>query len=156
MPHVYLGLGSNLGDKKKNITNATCIIGSVMGELRTLSSLYETEPWGYISENKFVNAVILIETSLSPEICLKMAKSIEREMGRVYVHSKESYEDRIIDIDILFYDDIVLQTDDYTLPHPLLHKRKFVLEPLAEIAGSLVHPVFHKTIEELLMELSSD
>ena len=153
MANVYIGLGSNLGEKKKNITNATIILGSIMGDIRLLSSLYETEPWGFQSDNTFVNAVILVETDCTPETCLKMAKSIEREMGRTYHHPGEGYEDRIIDIDILLYDDVILNTESLILPHPLLHKRKFVLEPLAEIAPELIHPALHKPIAHLLKEL---
>ncbi|MCQ2209981.1 MAG: 2-amino-4-hydroxy-6-hydroxymethyldihydropteridine diphosphokinase [Paludibacteraceae bacterium] len=156
MSNVYIGLGSNLGDKKKNILNATIILGSIMGDIKILSSLYETQPWGFESDNYFVNAVILIETNCTPETCLEMAKSIEKEMGRTYEHPGEGYEDRIIDIDILMYDNITLQTDSLTIPHPLLHKRKFVLEPLTEIAPDMIHPIFQKTMKKLLQELENN
>lgn len=152
MATVYLGLGTNIGDKKKNITDATIIIGSVMGNLRILSSLYETEPWGYESPNTFLNAVIQIETEIEPQKCLDIAKAIEREMGRV--HTKEGYEDRIIDVDILFYDDIIYHGDNLTIPHPLIEQRDFVLRPMAEIAPDFRHPISGKTMKNLLHELN--
>lgn len=152
MANVYIGLGSNLGDRKKNITNATVILGSVMGDIKILSSIYETKPWGFSSDNLFLNAVILIETDCTPETCLQMAKRIEEEMGRTYAHH-ERYEDRVIDIDILLYDDITIYTEKLTIPHPLIQERKFVLQPLSEIAPELIHPVLNKPIKDLLEEL---
>jgi 2-amino-4-hydroxy-6-hydroxymethyldihydropteridine diphosphokinase len=152
MSNVYIGLGSNLGDRKKNITNATVILGSVMGDIKILSSIYETKPWGFSSNNLFLNAVILIETDCTPETCLQMAKRIEEEMGRTYAHH-ERYEDRVIDIDILLYDDITIHTESLTIPHPLIQEREFVLQPLSEIAPELIHPVLNKPIKDLLEEL---
>lgn len=152
MANVYIGLGSNLGDRKKNITNATVILGSVMGDIKILSSIYETKPWGFSSDNLFLNAVILIETDCTPETCLQIAKRIEEEMGRTYAHH-ERYEDRVIDIDILLYDDITIHTEKLTIPHPLIQERKFVLQPLSEIAPELIHPVLNKPIKDLLEEL---
>ncbi len=151
MAQVYIGLGSNIGDKRKNITNATVLIGALMGDLKVLSSLYETSPWGFESENQFLNAAILVETDQTPETCLAMAKAIEREMGRV--KTGEGYEDRIIDVDILLYEDMVLSTESLTIPHPLMQQRDFVLRPLAEIAPNLLHPTLKKTMAELLSEL---
>ena len=149
MSKLYLGLGSNIGDRKKNITDATMICGALIGTLESLSSLYETEPWGFSSPNKFLNAVICLETDKEPELCLALIKGIEREMGRVY-SCKNGYEDRIIDIDILLYDDLILQTETLTIPHPRIGERDFVLRPLAEIAPELKHPVNGLNIEEML------
>lgn len=149
MSKIYLGLGSNMGDRKQLITDATMICGTIMGNIVTLSSLYETEPWGFSSPNKFLNAAICIETEHSPEKCLAMAKAIEREMGRMK-HAGTGYEDRPIDIDILFYDDLVMNSETLTIPHPLIQKRDFVLRPLAEIAPDLKHPILKKNMDELL------
>ena len=150
MSRLYLGLGSNLGDRKKNITGATTICGALIGALESLSSLYETEPWGFSSPNKFLNAVICLETDKDPGLCLALIKGIEREMGRVYSH-EAGYEDRIIDIDILLYDDLILQTGTLSIPHPRMGERDFVLRPLTEIAPELRHPVSGLKIEEMLV-----
>lgn len=151
MAQLYIGLGTNIGDKKKNITNATIIIGSILGDIRTLSSLYETEPWGYESENKFLNAVILVETEIEPMKCLEIAQAIEREMGRV--HTKEGYEDRIIDVDLLFYDNQIIESEKLTIPHPLIPQRDFVLKPMAEIAPDFIHPVLGEKMSTQLEKL---
>jgi 2-amino-4-hydroxy-6-hydroxymethyldihydropteridine diphosphokinase len=150
MSKLYLGLGSNLGDRKKNITDATMICAALIGTLESLSSLYETEPWGFSSPNKFLNAVICLETGKDPELCFALIKGIEREMGRVY-SCESGYEDRIIDIDILLYDDLILQTEMLSIPHPRMGERDFVLRPLAEIAPGLRHPVSGGRIVEMLV-----
>ena len=133
MANVYIGLGSNLGEKKKNITNATIILGSIMGDIRLLSSLYETEPWGFQSNNTFVNAVILCETTLTPRQVLQATQKVEREMGRKKKSTDGGYADRCIDIDILLYDDLRVDEPDLQIPHPLMLKRDFVMIPLREI-----------------------
>ncbi len=115
------------------------ICAALIGKLEALSSLYETEPWGFSSPNKFLNAVICVETDKKPELCLALVKGIEREMGRVYF-CEDGYEDRIIDIDILLYDDLILRTETLTIPHPRMMERDFVLQPLAEIAPDLKLP----------------
>ena len=140
MSELYLALGSNVGDRKKNITDATLLCNALIGTLQRLSSLYETEPWGFSSPNKFINAVICLETDKSPEQCLALVKGIEREMGRK-PSGMEGYEDRIIDIDILFYDDLIIRTEALTIPHPHIGKRDFVLKPLAEIAPELIEKI---------------
>ena len=146
MHKVYLGLGSNLGDREENIRKAIALIGERVGEVVRQSSLIETEPWGYESENKFLNGVIFVETNLSPRQLLKATQKIERDLGKKKVHatkrSQDSslstlhsslYKDRPIDIDILLYDDLTVDEPDLKIPHPLMHERDFVMIPLTQI-----------------------
>ncbi|MDR1644581.1 MAG: 2-amino-4-hydroxy-6-hydroxymethyldihydropteridine diphosphokinase [Tannerellaceae bacterium] len=149
MATAYLGLGTNLGDKSKNITTAVKLLERT-GTILALSRFYENPPWGFESENEFLNAVLAIETMLPPHELLDITQHIEREMGRTQKTSA-AYHDRIIDIDILLYDDIILHTTRLILPHPFMHKRCFVIVPFAEIAPSLSHPVLKKTIGELAL-----
>ena len=140
-----MGLGSNLGDREENIRKAIALIGERVGEIVRQSSLIETEPWGFESENKFLNGVILCETELSPRELLKTTQQIERNLGRkkknslnVYLSKclskrQKTYKDRPIDIDILLYDDLTIDEPDLKIPHPLMHERDFVMKPLAEI-----------------------
>lgn len=154
MATAYLSLGTNLGDKKRNMTTAAGLLAERVGEILALSHLYETKPWGFESENTFLNAALILETPLDPFELLDKTKQIELEMGRKE-KSNGSYKDRIIDIDILMYEDVILETKELTLPHPLMHKRSFVIGPLAEIASTLQHPVLKKSIGELYLSLSS-
>jgi len=149
MSTVYLGLGSNLGEKQENIKKAITFISERVGEILALSDFYETEPWGYNSSQSFINAAVKAETMLLPEELLFVTQEIERETGRSKKTSCGEYHDRIIDIDILLYDDLILQTHDLTIPHPLMHKRLFVLQPLLEIAPDVIHPVSGMTIAEI-------
>lgn len=128
---------------------AAALLAERVGDVLALSGFYETEPWGFQSDNTFLNAALRLETILSPLELLDATQQIEREMGRTQ-KSNGAYHDRIIDIDILLYDDLVLQTPELTLPHPLMHERRFVMEPLAEIAPNVVHPVFHKSVISLM------
>lgn len=155
MAVIYLGLGSNIGDKKNNMVMAVARLAERVGAISALSSLYETAPWGFESANTFINAAVIMETSLAPDELLHITQQIESEMGRTQ-KSNGAYHDRIIDIDILMYGQLVLQTPELTLPHPLMQDRLFVLEPLAEIAPEVVHPVLKKTIGKLyrLLQLS--
>ncbi|WP_099463594.1 2-amino-4-hydroxy-6-hydroxymethyldihydropteridine diphosphokinase [Parabacteroides provencensis] len=148
MATAYLSLGTNIGNKRRNLITAAALLAERVGDILALSDIYETEPWGFESENTFLNAALALRTLLSPLELLDATRLIEVEMGRVE-KSNGTYQDRIIDIDILMYDDIVMQTLQLTIPHPLMHKRSFVMEPLAEIAPDVVHSVFHKTIAEL-------
>lgn len=130
---VYLGLGSNLGDKRKNIADAIYKIGESVGEVVRQSTLYETEPWGFNSQNMFVNAAVCVETSLSPRQVLMATQAIERELGRTSKSVNKEYHDRTIDIDILLYDDWQVEEADLVIPHPLMQERDFVMIPLREI-----------------------
>lgn len=148
---VFLGLGTNLGDKKKNIEESFEKIEEQIGNIVSLSALYLSKPQGFESENLFVNCAIHVETPLTPQELLSETQLIEKEMGRIDKLDAEGYADRIIDIDILFYNNLVIN-DHSTLiiPHPHIEERDFVLKPMAEIAPYLLHPIFNKTIAELL------
>lgn len=130
---VYLGLGSNLGDCRKNLERAIRLIGDRVGQVTRQSSFIETEPWGFESLNKFMNAVILCETTRSPREVLLLTQQIERDMGRMKKSVSGGYADRAIDIDILLYDDVTIDEPDLKIPHPLMHQRDFVMRPLNEI-----------------------
>jgi 2-amino-4-hydroxy-6-hydroxymethyldihydropteridine diphosphokinase len=133
---VYLGLGSNIGNKKANIELAIMEIRKSVGDFLRRSSYYETEPWGFESKNYFVNNVICIATALSPFQLLQAAQEIERKLGRTEKSVNGVYHDRTIDIDILLYDDITLNTSELTIPHPLMRERDFVMKPLHELLPS--------------------
>ena len=135
---VYLGLGSNLGDREEIILKAISLIGERVGLVIRQSSLIETEPWGFESDNKFLNGVILCETTLTPRQVLRATQKIERELGKLRKHSTRRtplsiYHDRPIDIDILLYDDLTIDEPDLKIPHPLMYERDFVMIPLKEI-----------------------
>lgn len=137
---VYLGLGSNLGDKVWNLQEAIRLIGERIGLVTRQSSFIETEPWGFESENRFLNAVILCETEKTPREVLLLTQQIERDLGRTKKSTSlltpsllPSYQDRTVDIDILLYDDLTVDEPDLKIPHPLMHERDFVMIPLKEI-----------------------
>jgi 2-amino-4-hydroxy-6-hydroxymethyldihydropteridine diphosphokinase len=130
---VYLGIGTNLGNKEQNVLRAYELIEHKVGQISKRSSLYSTEPWGFKSDNDFVNSVICVETELSPHEVLKATQAIERQMGRTRKSRGGEYHDRIIDIDILLYDDITVVEPDLIIPHPLMKEREFVMKPLREI-----------------------
>jgi 2-amino-4-hydroxy-6-hydroxymethyldihydropteridine diphosphokinase len=130
----YLSLGSNLGDRSVNLQRARKLLEEKIGTLKAVSSEYETEPWGFHSENRFINQVVAIETGLPPEEILSVTQEIERMVGRNRKTANHAYKDRIIDIDLLLAGDIEMKTDKLTLPHPFMLQRQFVMEPLAEIA----------------------
>jgi len=151
VPTAYLGLGSNLGDRKQNLAQALELMSQRV-VMERLSSIYETEPVGYQQQPLFLNAVCCIFTELSPEQLLGLAKEIEAKLGRIPSFTNAP---RPIDIDILFYDDTVIKSHDLTVPHPRLAERGFVIVPLAEIAPELVHPESGKTVRELLNDLGT-
>ncbi|PLV57676.1 2-amino-4-hydroxy-6-hydroxymethyldihydropteridine pyrophosphokinase [Thermotoga sp. SG1] len=150
MAKVVIALGSNLGDRELNLKTALVKMKERGMSIEKLSSFVETEPYGYTDQPKFLNAVCLVETDLSPRALLNTLLEIEREMGRVRTIK---WGPRVIDLDIVFYEDLVVNEEGLTIPHPDAHNRLFVLEPLSEIAPDLVHPVLKKTVRELLMEL---
>jgi 2-amino-4-hydroxy-6-hydroxymethyldihydropteridine diphosphokinase len=170
MNSAYISLGSNLGNREENLQKSIALLEAA-GELVAVSSLYETEPWKMDDANSFINQVILLNTSLSAEKLMDVLLETENKMGRVRanqslrqaqtdlpqtpkgaLNNMGKYESRIIDLDILFYNDAVISTEKLTIPHPALHQRKFVLEPLAEINPDLIHPTLNKTVSALLLE----
>ena len=156
MATVYLGLGTNIGNRTENLTRAIEALSLALGHYTAVSSYMKTAPWGFDSDNAFLNCAVAIETDLLPEDLLDTTERIERELGRTIKSNGGIYHDRIIDIDILLYDSIIVETPRLTIPHPLMHKRDFVLEPLAQIAADTVHPTTGKSIELLKAALYSD
>ena len=148
---VYLGLGTNLGDKEQNLRMSIKKIEERIGNVVSLSAFYATAPWGFSSENSFLNAAVCVETTLLPLQVLEETQRIERELGRTEKSVNGLYADRLIDIDLLLYDDRVMDAEGLILPHPLMTERRFVMEPLSEIAPDVVHPVLHKTMKELFI-----
>lgn len=144
---VYLALGSNLGDRLTNLKQAIAALTPQM-EVKAKSAVYETPPWGYEDQPKFLNQVIKANTYLDPEPLLKHLKRLEVALGR-----QESFPNgpRLIDMDILFYDDLVLNSPSLVIPHPRLHERGFILLPLMDIAPDLVHPVQKKSVREMVV-----
>jgi 2-amino-4-hydroxy-6-hydroxymethyldihydropteridine diphosphokinase len=149
---VYIGIGSNLGDRHANCIYSIDLLGEKGTIVRKKSSLYETDPWRMKDQPKFLNMAVEIETDLSPEHLLVFVKKIEKKMGR-----KESFQwgPRLIDLDILLYDNIVINKEDLKIPHPLMHERDFVLRPLYEIAPDVKHPLLQLSVKELFQRLST-
>ena len=134
MPHiVYLGLGSNIGARHDMIEKAIELIAEQVGDIVLQSALYETEPWGFSSENLFINGAVACQTTLTPLEVLQKTQAIEKQLGRTHKTKNGEYEDRVIDIDILLYDDLQINEPDLIIPHPHMHERQFVMQPLSEI-----------------------
>lgn len=150
MTKLYILLGGNLGDKQLIFSETRKQLAWQLGPISKQSAIYETEPWGFESADMFWNQALEIETELSPEEILVRSHNIEHELGRI--RQKNQYGSRVIDIDILFYGGRVINQERLTIPHPRIQDRKFVLVPLGEIAPGLMHPVFQKTIEQLIEE----
>lgn len=153
---AYLSLGTNLGNKEENLRAAMKLIEEQIGNIVSQSALYTSEPWGFMSENSFLNNVVAVSTTMTPEKLLETTQHIELTLGRTRKSVNGQYADRLIDIDILFYDQQVTDTPALTLPHPLLHRRLFVLEPLNQIAPTLTHPILKKDINTLCRELQEE
>ena len=155
MAIAYLSLGSNLGDRLGYVQQAASIIGSTENiSIVASSSFYETEPWQMDTKNWFINAIVQISTSLSPEELLIVCQRIEYQLGREQ-SGQRPYTDRTIDIDILFYDDKLINTENLVIPHKLFHRRACMLVPMLEIDQDFVHPLFKKTVSQLYDELET-
>jgi len=152
MSIVILGLGSNLGNRRETLRSSVEMTGKRIGTVVKESPVYETEPWGFEANNQFLNMVIEVETKLSPAEVLARILIIEEQLGRV--RRSRQYISRTIDIDILFYDKLIINNESLTIPHPFLHERRFVLEPLNDIAPFLIHPVLKVSVSELLLSCS--
>lgn len=146
---VFLLLGTNLGDRRKNLMDALLAIEAKLGAIQKRSALYETDAWGIRQQPSFYNQVVEVVTPLPPHEVLEQVLSIEQIMGRL---RHEKWGERIIDIDVLFYGDAIVQTDDLIIPHPQIQNRKFTLVPLAEVAPERVHPKLQRTMRELLAD----
>lgn len=150
MSIAYLSIGSNLGNRKENCEKAIALLIKEGMEVTKRSSFYETEPWGLKDQRKFINMALEIKTKNTPLELLDILKKIEITLGRM---KDKRWGPRIIDLDILFYDDLILKTRDLEIPHSLIQEREFVLKPLSEIAPEKIHPVLKKSVKILLTEL---
>lgn len=135
---TYLGIGTNLGDRAENLTRAVALISEQVGTVLACSSFIETAPWGFASENRFLNAVLKVDTLLGPEALLQATQAVERQMGRTHKTVDGNYTDRVIDVDILLYEDVVMKTPELTIPHTYILQRDFVYIPLGEIAPEVL------------------
>ena len=153
MNKVFLLIGGNMGDRLQNLHQAIALLSATCGPVIQQSAVYETAAWGKTDQAAFLNQALLLTTSLTPQELITTILSVEEEMGRLRM---EKNGPRVIDIDIIFYNELVMQEPNLTIPHPQLQNRRFVLVPLHEIAPTFVHPVLHKTITELLEECKDD
>lgn len=149
MAHVYIGFGTNLGDREKQLRDARERLARFV-TIERASAVYETEPWGVLGQPHFLNLVVEGETALSPQDLLHALKTIEHDMGRI---RGMRYGPRIIDLDLLLYDDVQMQTEELEIPHPRIAERRFVLLPLVELVPDLVHPQLHQPMRALLAQL---
>ena len=149
---LYLGTGTNLGNKLENLDNCNTLITENIGAIKKESSIYKSEAWGFESLESFYNQVIEVETRLSPAVILDKIKNIEKELGRTSKSKNEVYADRLIDVDILFFENLICWTPELEIPHKYITDRKFAIEPMAEIAPDFIHPVIGKDAKSLLLE----
>lgn len=147
MEKVYLCLGGNIGDTRNYLQNAVAMIGRRIGRIVSQSAVYQSEPWGFNAEQMFLNQVVVAETELEPHAVLELCLQIEAELGRT--RSGNGYEPRTIDIDIVFFGQQIISQPDLQVPHPLMHRRNFVLRPLCDVAADFVHPIFGLTVKQL-------
>ncbi|WP_455932007.1 2-amino-4-hydroxy-6-hydroxymethyldihydropteridine diphosphokinase [Parvimonas micra] len=152
MNKVWIALGSNMGEGRKNLDLAIKMMNERGVSVKKVSTYIETEPYGYTEQDNFVNAVCIAETKLSPRELLETLLKIELEMGRVRIIK---WGPRIIDLDILFYEDLIINEEDLKVPHIEIQKRSFVLEPMNEISPDKIHPVFKKSVNQLLLDLNA-
>lgn len=156
MALIYFSIGSNIGNRLYFLDEAVRLLSDKFGDVILQSSVYETAPWGFYADTSFYNQVVVYASLLSPDDVLAETQLLEQMIGRnSRLTNDTSYHSRCIDIDILFYDSLIIHSTELTIPHPLLHKRNFVLVPLAEIAEEFVHPVLQQSIVNLL-EVSDD
>lgn len=150
MSEVYILIGGNLSDREKALNYAIKEISKSIGKILSTSSIFESEPWGFDSSDLFLNQVVIVHTELTPHTTLKNLQDIEIKFGRI--KQKGHYESRTIDLDILFYDHLLINDKELQVPHPHLHKRKFTLSPLVEIARDFIHPLMNKSMFDLAQE----
>lgn len=152
----FILLGSNLGEREKLLKTAIGMICERCGDVVAESCIYETEPWGFDSDNNFLNQVVKIRTDLKPHDLLEKLLLIEAELGRQRDESVKGYSSRPMDLDVLYYDDMIIEDEALIVPHPRLHLRRFTLLPLCDIARDYIHPIMKKTNAELLERCTDD
>ena len=146
-------MGTNLGNRSLNLKNSIASIEKKVGIIKRQSCIYQTKAWGVINQPDFLNMVLEVQTSLTPQVVLETVLSIETEMGRV---RERKWYTRLIDIDLLFYEDLIIEESNLIVPHPYLHLRNFVLQPLLDLVPLLVHPIMKKTVLQLVVECGDE